>query len=90
MTDSIIGIKELHKNLKRVADAAQKGASYTVVRDSKPVFRIEPALPFVFRRTVRASKSGTYKDFLALAVKTGDRHLSRKVDEIVYGSRRRR
>ena len=86
MDSTIIGIKELHRNLKRVADAAQKGASFTVVRDSRPVFRIEPTtLATPRKRTVH-----TMKDFFALAVKTGDPHLSKKVDDIVYGPRRRR
>jgi len=79
MSDSIIGIKELHRNLKRVADAAQKGASYTVVRDSKPVFRIEPI-------KIKA-KTRTIDDFLALKFK-GDADLSKRVDEIVYADRR--
>lgn len=78
MSDSIIGIKELHQNLKRIADAALKGKSFTVVRDSRPVFRIEP---------VDVPKTRTIEDFLALKFK-GDANLSRKVDEIVYADRR--
>ncbi|HEY4521078.1 MAG TPA: hypothetical protein VJL57_01625 [Candidatus Paceibacterota bacterium] len=80
MADSIIGIKELHKNLKRVADAAMKGKSFTVVRDSKPVFRIEPV-------EIAAERSGNVEDFLALKFK-GDADLSKRIDEIAYADRR--
>ena len=73
---NIIGIKELQGNLKRVADAAQRGETFTVVRDSKPVFRIEP---------IAAHKTGKYtlKDLLGIRFK-GDKNLSKRVDEIVY------
>ncbi len=80
MADSIIGIKELHRNLKRVADAAVKGKSFTVVRDSRPVFRIEPV-------EVLETKTRTIDDFLALKFR-GDADLSTRVDEIAYADRR--
>lgn len=80
MTDTIIGIKELHKNLKRVADATLRGARFTVVRDSKPVFRIEPI-------DMPGAKIRTIDDFLALKFK-GDADLSKRIDEIAYADRR--
>ena len=81
MDSTIIGIKELHRNLKRVADAALKGASFTVVRDSRPVFRIEPAPTRAYKKT------GTVEDFLKRAsFRSKDKNLSKKVDEIVYGT----
>jgi antitoxin (DNA-binding transcriptional repressor) of toxin-antitoxin stability system len=80
MSTAIIGIKELQNNLKRVADAALKGASFTVVRDSKPVFRIEPVIP--------SNRTGSLKDFLASATFSGEKNLSSRVDEIVYGNTR--
>jgi len=82
MADSIIGIKELHRNLKRVADAAVKGKSFTVVRDSKPVFRIEPV-------GVEPRGGGTMREILKrLEFSDKDRNLSRNIDKIVYGSNR--
>lgn len=74
---NIIGIKELQGNLKRVANATERGETFTVVRDSKPVFRIEP----IARR-----KTGKYtlKDLLSIRFK-GEKNLSKRVDEIVYG-----
>ncbi|KND51498.1 MAG: hypothetical protein AB202_02910 [Parcubacteria bacterium C7867-007] len=80
MTTAILGIKELQNNLKRIADAALKGQSFTVVRDSKPVFRIEPILP--------TKRTGTLEDALATAKFKGDKDLSNRIDEIVYGNTR--
>jgi antitoxin (DNA-binding transcriptional repressor) of toxin-antitoxin stability system len=77
--NNILGIKELQLNLKRVADAAQKGESFTIVRDSKPVFRIEPIKD--------SGRTGTWEDALkALSFKGGDKDLSQRIDEIVYGT----
>lgn len=85
MTDTIIGIKELHKNLKRVADAAVKGKSFTVVRDSRPVFRIEP----VGDGDANSKRTGTLEDFLQkLSFHSNDPLLSQHIDEIVYGDNR--
>ncbi len=81
MTPTIIGIKELQLNLKRVADAAQKGSSFTVVRDSKPVFRIEP-MPMERR-------IGSLEEFLQKGkFKGGPKDLSLRVDDIAYGNYR--
>lgn len=80
MTDTILGIKELQLNLKRVADAALKGASFTVVRDSKPVFRIEP---------VRGEgRTGVLDDFFTEGVFSGEKDLSQRIDDVLYGNTR--
>ena len=76
---TIIGIKELQGNLKRVADAAQRGETFTVVRDSKPVFRIEPVV-------ARTGKKYTKKDLLSIRFHSGEKNLSKRIDEIVYGA----
>ncbi len=76
---TIIGIKELQRSLKKVADAAGRGETFTVVRDSKPVFRIEP---------IAGRKTGKYrlKDLLSIRFNSGEKDLSKRVDEIVYGA----
>ncbi len=82
MAHQIIGIKELHKNLKRVADAAVKGASFTVVRDSRPVFNVEPV-------GTEARPGGSMEEILErLRFSSGDKNLSKNIDKIVYGSNR--
>ena len=85
MDSEIIGMKELHRNLKRVADRALKGRSFTVVRDSRPVFRIEP----ITRYTAgKKRKYLTIRDILkAGSFSDPDPHLSQKIDDIVYGGR---
>jgi antitoxin (DNA-binding transcriptional repressor) of toxin-antitoxin stability system len=75
--NKILGIKELQLNLKRVADAAQKGQSFTIVRDSKPVFTIEPVKD--------EGRSGTWEEFRKAVSFKGEKDLSQRVDEIVYG-----
>ena len=39
---SIIGLKELRENTEYYIRAIDKGKSFTVVRRSKPIFRLEP------------------------------------------------
>lgn len=38
---TIIGLKELRQNISEIADRAQKGETFTVVRRTKPVFTIK-------------------------------------------------
>ena len=76
---TIIGIKELQRSLKKVADAAGRGETFTVVRDSKPVFRIEPVI-------ARKGKKYTKEDLLSIRFNSGEKDLSKRVDEIVYGA----
>ena len=76
--NKILGIKELQLNLKRVADAAQKGESFTIVRDSKPVFTIQPIKD--------EGRTGTWEDFRKAVSFKGGKDLSQNIDEILYGS----
>ena len=39
---TIIGLKELRQNAGKIAERAQKGERFTVVKRSKPVFNITP------------------------------------------------
>lgn len=77
MDAQIIGIRELHQNLKRISNAAMRGKIFTVVRNSKPVFRIEPIVQ---------SNRGKYTlaDLAKIRFK-GDKNLSRNIDRILYG-----
>lgn len=40
---TIIGLKELRQNATQIAERAQAGESFTVVKRSKPVFNIVPS-----------------------------------------------
>jgi antitoxin (DNA-binding transcriptional repressor) of toxin-antitoxin stability system len=76
MNQQIIGIKQLHQNLKKIAEAALAGQSFIVVKNSRPVFKIEPIQS--------VSKKYTLADFRKLQFKIRDRNLSRKIDKILY------
>ncbi|OGC81969.1 MAG: hypothetical protein A2V81_03800 [Candidatus Abawacabacteria bacterium RBG_16_42_10] len=78
MLHDIVGVRQLHKELKEIIDAVAKGREFTVVKNSTPVFRIVPV-----RNRVTHKK---FLDELAkIQFKSGDKDLSKKVDEIVYG-----
>ena len=76
MNQQIIGIKQLHQNLKKIAEAALAGQSFIVVKNSRPVFKIEPIQS--------VSKKYTLADFRKLQFKIRDSNLSRKIDKILY------
>ena len=42
---TIVGVKALRENLEDYITQINKGASFTVVRRSKPVFNITPVVP---------------------------------------------
>ena len=73
----MIGIKELHKTLKLVSNEAQKGQSFIVIKNSKPVFKIVP---------LENDKLPKYSldDFKQIQFKSRDKNLSKKVDNILY------
>ncbi len=77
MEPQIIGIKQLHKQLRQIAEAALQGQSFTVVKNSKPVFKIEP----IEQTSV---KKYTLDDFKKLQFSIKDKNLSKKIDKIVY------
>jgi len=79
MNQQIIGIKQLYTNLREITEKAQEGESYIVVRNSKPVFRIEPMA------AVPRHKKYTFEDLKKIRFSSDDPDLSKKVDEIVYG-----
>jgi antitoxin (DNA-binding transcriptional repressor) of toxin-antitoxin stability system len=42
MQHNIISVKDLRLNLEAYAQKVRRGASFTVVKQSKPIFRISP------------------------------------------------
>ena len=80
MNPTVIGIKQLHKELTRVSNAAQKGKSFIVMKHAKPVFRIEPVRE-------QNNKPYTLEDLkkIQFTLPKRDRNLSKRVDQIVYG-----
>jgi prevent-host-death family protein len=74
--ENIIGIKQLHQELKQVADRVQEGSTYIVVKNSKPVFRIVP---------IDRGQHAKYclKD-LDQARFRGSKNLSKDIDKTIY------
>lgn len=73
----IIGIKELHHNLAKIAKEAKRGTSFVVLKHTTQMFRIEPP--------TTQEKKYTWADLEKLQVNTGQKNLSRDIDHIVYG-----
>lgn len=42
--NTIIGLKELRENTERYISAINKGRSFTVVRRSRPIFKVTPVV----------------------------------------------
>lgn len=78
MQDQIIGIKQLQTHLKQLTQQVQAGCSFIVVKNSKPVFRIEP---------IDGQQVGRYTlaDLKRLQFRSGQKNLSKSIDRIVYG-----
>ncbi len=77
MSTKIIGIKQLHKELKKVSDATERGESFLVVRNSKPVFEIRPV-------EERKEKKYSLKDFKKIQFESKNKNLSKELDKIIY------
>jgi len=77
-TEKIIGIRELTRNTKDVYRDTRRGISFVVMRNTEPLFRIEP---------IGAHRKGkhTLADLLSIRFRSGDKDLSKKVDTVVYG-----
>ena len=41
--DTIVAMRDIRQSLAAIADRAEKGETFVVIRKSRPVFRIEPA-----------------------------------------------
>ncbi len=77
MDTKIISVKQLHKELKNIADLALKGHSFIVVKNSKPVFRIEPIKE-------NKIKKYTLDDFRKIQFRFKNKNLSKNIDNIIY------
>jgi antitoxin (DNA-binding transcriptional repressor) of toxin-antitoxin stability system len=78
MREKIIGIKELHKNLKNISNQALGGASFVVIKNSKPVFKIVPL------EDDNNFKKYHLNDLKNLQSNSEDKNLSKKIDNILY------
>lgn len=79
MEDKIIGVRELQRNLRVISNQALRGRSFMVVRNTKPLFRIEPP------RSPLKNARHTLADFKKIQFRSGNPNLSQKIDKILYG-----
>ncbi len=77
MEETAIGIKQLHKDLKRVTQSAAKGKTFIVMNHTKPLCRIGPIQKL-------QNKKYTFADMLKIQFKA-EKDLSKKIDHYVYG-----
>jgi hypothetical protein len=77
METQIIGVKKLYKELKSITEKALEGQSFLVVKNSKPIFRIEPI------REIGAKKYNL-SDAKKLQFVARDKNLSKNMDKSIY------
>ncbi len=77
METQIIGVKKLYKELKNISDQALKGQSFLVVKNSKPIFRIEPIKKF-------GGKKYNLADAKKFQFVIRDKNLSKNIDKHLY------
>ena len=78
---SIVGIKQLHIDLKSIPERIENGEEFIVVKNSKPVFKIV---------SLQASQQSAKKkfvplDFSDIQFSSNDKDLSKNIDKILYG-----
>ncbi|MEA2088911.1 MAG: hypothetical protein U9O55_03680 [Patescibacteria group bacterium] len=80
METKIIGVKQLYRNLKTISEETLNGHSFIVVKNSKPVFRIEPI------SKSDNKKKYTLDDFKKIQFKSKYKNLSKNIDKILYNN----
>ena len=78
MEPTIVGIKQLYRELPRITRAVSRGQSFMVMKHTTPIFKISPP-------ETQSKKKYVLADLFALRFKGGDPDLSKKIDDIVYG-----
>ncbi|MFA5986031.1 MAG: hypothetical protein WC819_01630 [Parcubacteria group bacterium] len=77
MEAQIIGVKQLYKDLKKISDQVLRGQSFLVVKNSKPIFRIEPIKD-------TTNKQYSLSDAKKIQFVVKDKDLSSKIDKQIY------
>lgn len=77
--EQIIGVKQLHQELKEIAKRVEGGESFVVVKHAKPIFRLTP-----YRKDESNAFIYTLQDLKRLQFSMGEKDISQKIDKIVY------
>lgn len=76
--NTIIGVKQFHKDFKKVVSETKKGKTFVVVNRTEPLMRVGPVIP-------QPQKS--MADLFKIHFK-GDKNLSKDIDKILYGAKK--
>jgi antitoxin (DNA-binding transcriptional repressor) of toxin-antitoxin stability system len=79
----IVGIKQLHTELKTIPNRIENGEEFIVVKNSKPVFRIVSLR--VPRGEAAQKKKKKFLDLSDIQFRGGE-SLSQDIDKILYGA----
>ena len=71
-------MREFLRSPKRASDLLRRGQKIQVTSNGDLLFTAEPAR--------KKEKGATIKDFSHIRFKSGEKNLSKRVDEIVYGN----
>lgn len=80
---TIIGIKQLHKNMGRIARRVGRGERVLVMKHANPLFVIAPYHAGAWLRP--SGKRYSLSDLRTLQTKGGDKRISKRIDALVYG-----
>jgi hypothetical protein len=77
MEREIIGVKQLHRDFKMITQRSLRGESFLVVKNSKPIFTINP---------IGESKRKKYSlsDAKKIQFMARDKDLSKRIDKEIY------
>ncbi|OGJ50073.1 hypothetical protein A2335_03555 [Candidatus Peregrinibacteria bacterium RIFOXYB2_FULL_32_7] len=75
---AIIGIKQLHSELSSIHDRFLQVKEIIVVKNSKPIFKIMPL------SANNPKKKYTLSDFAKCQFHSGEKNLSKNIDNIIY------
>ena len=74
----VFTMREFLRSPKRASDLLRSGQKIQVTSNGDLLFTAQPAK--------RKKKGATIKDFAHIRFKSGEKNLSKRVDEIVYGN----
>lgn len=79
---SIIGVKELHTNLKSISKRTAKGEEFLVFKNTKPLFKIIPVIKMHGKKS-KIYRRKPLEEFAKLKFHGGS-NLSQEIDDILY------
>jgi len=80
---TMVGIKQLHRDMSRIARRVKGGERIVVMKHAAPMFVLAPYHDGYLIRMKK--KKYTLADLKKLQTRGGDRSISKKIDALVYG-----